>query len=169
MDWADVAVEVVLALVTGIALWLLLPRGVVLTKQHPITDPFTGQILPDTWRITNASSLPIRIMSITESGLHTFGHELPTRRRDRLWGWLHRRPKQRHPPVGFGASIAFDDSVQETRRTDCEHPVWTNEVVPPGETLTAEVRVNAAMHIAYRRDGWSGVFERRKLTVFGYS
>lgn len=164
----EVAIGGVLSVLTGIGLWMLLPRGVVLTKQHPVTHPYTGEILPDTWRITNSSALPILVTKITESGVQTFGHELKIRWRDRITGWVRRRPPSRDLPVGFGGSLTFDDHVLETRRSDRDVPTWTRQIVPPGESLTAHLMNNASVRIVYRRAGWSGWFERRELMLFGY-
>ena len=56
------------SIAVGVVLWALLPRGVVFTRSFPAKTA-DGQILVDTWKIQNASSLPIRITSVAIKGL----------------------------------------------------------------------------------------------------
>jgi len=63
-------------------------------------------------------------------------------------------------------SLAFMDPMTENLRTS-DPPPWRGQVVVPGDALLATVVHNSRMVIKYRRDGWSGVFERREVRIDG--
>ena len=65
-----------------------------------------------------------------------------------------------------GATLHLTDEVSEIRRLD-RRTAWNRVVVPPGDTMKAQVMNNTELRISYRRAGWLGVFERRTLTISG--
>ena len=142
MNWIDVLVSIA----TGVLLWALLPRGVVLTRARR-TENAKGDTLHDTWEIKNDSPLPVRLTSVR---VVMPGHE-----GDMPWdGGPH------------GLTLRFDDDTAEIAREDWQRP-WNHVVVRPGDTLEAHVPNNITLMIEYRRAGWSGVFERRKTRIDG--
>lgn len=153
IGWSEIGIGAAASLLTsaivGLALWFYLPRGIALTKEHPVTNVATGEVMPDTWRLRNDSSEPIRVLGVyTQHAAEPAEAEMPV---DGL-------------PM---ANLTFDDHVLDTRRTDLQQG-WHGQVIPPGESLTAHVGVMRHVRLQYRRDGPGGVFERRKITVFGY-
>ena len=150
VDWVGVALGTLGSLVVGVGLWIVLPRGVILTKTHPVFLSFGGDPLPDTWSIKNVSALTAMIESVT---IQHMGMPEPVP-----------MPIEGLPT----ASLVFDDEVLEIGRTDRELP-WTGLPIPPGESLTAHIGVNHMLTVRYRRQGWTGRFERRTLVVHGYS
>lgn len=150
----QVLVDVAVALATGVGLWLLLPRGVVLTKA-PMTHNLGGDPVYDTWRIQNDSALPVRITSAAYRGPDTFN--------DRSWAWveLTEAVDERR-----GVSLHLDDEVPEIRRLDKPTP-WSEVEVQPGDTLTAKVPNLTDLRISYRRAGPFGFVERRDVTLSG--
>ena len=59
----DLLVGVAASTLVGIALWLLLPRGVVLTRQMRTTD-WRGEPLYDTWVLRNDSAVAARLLRV---------------------------------------------------------------------------------------------------------
>lgn len=140
----------------GVALWAVLPRGVVLTRSFPASTA-NGQILLDTWRLQNDSPLSIRIASVAARGPGTVNRQTG----DIEWVELKADDEKLQ-----GATLHLDDEVAEIRRLD--GPIaWSKEIIPPGDTLKAYVMNNTDLRIKYRRAGWLGVFERRTLTISG--
>lgn len=148
VDWVGVALGTLGSLAVGVALWVVLPRGVILTKSHPVFRSYGGDPLPDTWAIKNVSALTATLESVTIQHM----------------GMLEPAPL---PLDGLSTvSLVFDDEVLEIRRTDRQES-WTGLPIPPGESLTAHVGVNHMLTVRYRREGWSGRFERRELVIYG--
>lgn len=141
VSWLEASVSIG----TGILLWMFLPRGVVLTRAVRMYDS-AGELLDDTWGLKNDSPLPVRLTSVRvimpgyEGELGPDGHEL-------VW-------------------LTFDDETTEIAREDGRTP-WSKTVILPGDTLTAAISNNTTLRIQYRRAGWSGVFERRRLEIHG--
>lgn len=150
----DLFVSSLVSIVVGVALWALLPRGVVLTRCFPATTA-DGRILVDTWRIKNESALPIRITSVTVRGLSTINPQTEE---------IERVDLGPDDAESVGATLHLDDEVSEIRRLDRPIP-WKEIVVQPGDTMKAHVLNNTDLRIAYRRAGWLGVFERRVITI----
>jgi hypothetical protein len=153
----ELALGAIMSILTGLALWLVLPRGVVLTRSVRAED-FRGRPMYDTWELRNASALPVRITSVTVLGPHTYDS-----RRDKIIAVEFNNSEDEH-----GVQLRFDDATLDTVRTDRGLP-WRGLEVPPGDTLEAKVLNNRALRIRYRRAGWSGVFERREVSVHGYA
>lgn len=152
-----IIISMVTNLVAGVALWVALPRGVVLTRARR-TQRYDGQPLLDTWEVRNNGALPITIRSVTYSGSHT-------------WNAETRTIEERELPVfegdgKLGVSLAFDDEVDEITRFD-KQVRWRGLVLRPGDTLQARVLTNCAITIRYRRSGCFGFVERRKLRIAG--
>ena len=64
--------------------------------------------------------------------------------------------------------VDVTDTHDEYLMLDTEgDTVWRGHIVHPGETFSASVGGNTEFRIRYRRAGWSGVLERRKLVIFG--
>ncbi|MER6938001.1 hypothetical protein ABTX24_22270 [Nocardioides sp. NPDC127514] len=140
----------------GVALWAVLPRGVVLTRSFPASTA-DGHILLDTWRVQNDSPLSIRIASVAARGPSTVNRQTGDIE------WVELKPDDEKLR---GAALHLDDEVAEIRRLD--RPIaWSKEIIPPGDTLKAYVMNNTDLRIRYRRAGWLGVFERRTLTISG--
>ena len=64
------SIDSALALVTGIGLWTVLPRGVVLTRSTRTID-WRGEAVCDTWELRNESALYIQLTSVTVMGVST--------------------------------------------------------------------------------------------------
>lgn len=161
VSWIEVGLGVLGAALVGVALWAFLPRGVILNRSVRAQD-WNGNPLYDTWEVKNDSPLPVFVRSVRVSGFQTFNEET---------GEID---KVDLPPDGLmGVTLHFDDHALEVARTDQPRPdqqgSWAGLVIPPGETLQAHVEVNTMLYIDYRRAGWSGVLERRSLTIHGYA
>lgn len=135
----------------GIGLWLFLPRGVVLIRIWPVRD-WQDNVLPDTWGLRNDSALPMRIRSVAYLQASEGS----------AWGEM--------PPEGTnGVDLNLDDETDEVRRTDRRPMIpWSKIVIQPGDTMKAQISVNSALRIKYRRAGWAGVLERREITIHGF-
>lgn len=138
-------VDVFVSIATGVLVWALLPRGVVLTRAVR-TENLKGERLYDTWELKNDSPLPVRLTSVR---LVMPGYE-----GDLPWDGQH------------GVILTLDDETAEIARADWQRP-WNKVVVEPGDTLQAVAEVNTSLFIEYRRAGWFGVFERRRLAIHG--
>lgn len=149
----DFLVGAAASALTGLALWVLLPRGASLTRQMRFTD-WEGQPLHDTWTITNASPVAVRIISVTYQSAETYvGDKLH-------WKAL---------PVGeetHGVELSPHEEQLFYQLTD-KLRRWRGFILPPGDTLEATVLNNHDLRIKYRRAGWSGVLERREIQVNG--
>jgi len=153
---AEVLVSAAVSITVGVALWALLPRGVVLKRSFPAVAP-DGRVLFDTWRPRNESPLPVRIRSVAVSGIGTY---------DDTKGVLRWIDLGAEDAKNLAATLHVDDEVTEIRRTDNDQP-WRTVVVAPGDTMTAHVLNNTTLRIRYRRAGAFGVFERREIQIHG--
>lgn len=141
LDGAGIMEAFLISLVAGVVVWLGVPRGVVLVKST--RDPEDQERRPDTWTVTNDSSLPIRVRSahfVSPDGKSEVG---------RYWTFV-------------------DDTLAVRQDEKDDGGSWKGVVIPPGEELRAHVPVNHTMVIRYRRDGMTGWFERRQLEIHGY-
>ncbi|MFT6292147.1 MAG: hypothetical protein ACJAR2_002761 [Ilumatobacter sp.] len=198
IDWGSLATGAASSLVVALVLWAVLPRGATLTKTHPVTNLSTGEVTPDTWRITNTSAVSIRIVAAEVSSPAAYAQNRPSWFR-RFIGKpvhaVHRRLKA--PTTESRGSLAWRslwalrgwvDRVQPFKLpieggfgvmlTFDDHGLdtlryewdapWPKQVVPPGETLTLHLLNNTMLDLRYRRAGVLGVCERRSLRTFGY-
>ncbi|MXW99873.1 MAG: hypothetical protein F4118_11240 [Acidimicrobiaceae bacterium] len=148
------------SIVCSLLLWFFLPRGVVLTSTELSYEEIFGgsddepdDEWPDDemighggfWRVKNESPLPVRILKATVRGLATYNEA-----------------------TGKLDEIDVTDSDDDYLILDTEgDPAWRGYIVDPGNTFTASVGINTDLLIRYRRAGWSGVLERRQLSIFG--
>lgn len=72
VDWASVGWGTVGSALVGVVLWLVLPRGAVLTKTRIYRNPWDDEPLYDTWEIKNDSAVSIVLTSVEHSGPHSF-------------------------------------------------------------------------------------------------
>jgi len=152
----ELLVDALLSVVVAVALWTVLPRGVVLTRSFPATNA-GGEILLDTWTIRNDSSLPVRITSMAIRGLTTVNQKTQE---------IEWRELDGGSQGSRVAEVWLEDEVSEIRRLDrATH--WNKILIPPGDIFRARVLNNTDLRIRYRRAGWLGVFERRTLTISG--
>lgn len=153
----DFLVGVVASTLVGIALWLLLPRGVVFTRQMRNTD-WRGQPLFDTWLLRNDSAVAARLLrvQVTNSSMYddTRGRFVPQIFRD-------------DPAASTGVKMSLDDQVEEQTRQEALVGRWTGVVVEPGDTIQVTVPNNTDVRVDYRREGWAGVLERRHVRIRG--
>lgn len=150
-------VGAVMSVLTGVGLWAVLPRGVVLTRAVR-AQGHDGRPRFDTWEIRNNSPLPVTITSVRYRGANTYDDK------------SGRIPEVDLPVFegegDLGISLTFDDEVAEIRRFDMRQS-WRGMTVPPGDTLEARVLNNRDLVIGYRRSGLFGVFERRRVEIHG--
>ena len=153
----DLLVGVAASTLVGIALWLLLPRGVVLTRQMRTTD-WRGEPLYDTWVLRNDSAVAARLLrvQVTSSTMYddARGRFVPQILTDDL-------------AASTGVLMALDDQVGEITRQEALAGRWTGVVVEPGETLQVTVPNNTDVRVDYRRADWAGVLERRHVRIRG--
>lgn len=152
----DVVLGAAASVVVGLALWLLLPRGVVLTRSFPATEA-DGSVLLDTWRIRNESPIPARIRSVAVCGAFSYDDSLGEIR------WIELGNEQdTHSP----ATLRLDNEVAEVRRVEARL-AWRSITVAPGDTMTAHLLNNTTLRIRYRRAGPFGLVERREIQLHG--
>jgi hypothetical protein len=142
-----VLLDIVVGLLTGLVLWAVLPRGVVLTRSRSMTEN-------DTWYVKNESALPVRIVSITWLGSETHDDNKRNHVERELEGRVH------------GVKLALVDSDADTSRVEQRRP-WDKVIVSPGDSLRATVLNMRGLRIRYRRAGLLGIFERREVRIQG--
>lgn len=152
MSGVQAAFDVVVAIVTGAALWAFLPRGVVLTREL-FVDEDRGPTVEGCWRLRNDSAIPVRVISATVESIDTFNETT---------GRIETVELSSHE----GVTMSFDDPTAETVRQD-SNASWSDQVIPPGDMLTVTILNLTTLTIRYRRAGWTGVFERRQLQIHG--
>jgi len=145
LDWTTLGVGSLMSAVVGLMFWLFLPRGVVLTRTplSDIRDDTYGPVL-DRWMLKNEASVPARITSVTLTTMS--GSTTP-------------RPDEEGP-------LYLDDEIDEITRVE-KNTQWSQVTLAPSDALIAHVPNNQHLEIRYRRKGWSGVLERRQVTVRG--
>ncbi len=144
----DPIIDVLAPALTGLALWALLPRGVVLTRAVRHSHPDGTRAL-ETWEVLNDSPLPVKITRVQVIGPRV----------DAELSGVDDDPE-------LNVSLTYDDETLEMARTDHRHR-WRGLRVLPGDTLAAAVGVNRSVCIRYRRAGWLGVLERREIEIHG--
>lgn len=125
------------SLLVGVGLWAFLPRGVALTKAVDTTGP-------DQWRIENRTAEDIKVMRVLANGGMTDFRTIEV--------------------LGTGLADFHIDADQEGAD---EQPEWPRTTLNPGMGLSVQVPVNSHVVLKYRRAGWSGVFDRGEVQVFG--
>lgn len=156
VSWPEVFLAALANVLVGVALWLLLPRGVTLVGSARTQDHF-GQRLDDTWEIRNASPLPIRIRSVRLEGVGILN--LDTEKPETI----------ELPWDGFqGTTLEYDDANLANARGDSQGP-WASQTVQCGDALVAHVTGNTALTVNYRRGGPFGWTERRSITIQGHT
>lgn len=94
--------------------------------------------------VRNESPLPVRILKVTLSGV------------------AHIDDRGRF--IEVDVTDSHDEYLQVFGEGDA---VWRGHVIAPGHGVGVQVHVNSCVTIRYRRAGWLGVLERRRVDVFG--
>lgn len=151
----EILVGAVVSILTGFALWVVLPRGVVLTRRPLAKHPLSDEPVFDTWHIQNDSALPVLVLAVAYQGADTMSGD------KMRWKELTREIDERR-----GISLHVDDEVAEIIRLD-RGGSWSRVVIHPGDTLTATVPNLTDLRIKYRRAGVFGFAERREVWIRG--
>ena len=153
----DFLVGVAASTLVGIALWLLLPRGVVLTRQMRTTDG-REEPLRDTWVLRNDSAVAARLLRVQVTNFTMYDHARKRFVPQILTDDLGART---------GVKMALDDQVGEISRGETLAGRWAGVVVEPGDTIQVTVPNNTDVRVDYRRGGLAGVLERRHVLIRG--
>ena len=94
--------------------------------------------------VRNESPLPVRILKVTLSGA----------------AYIDDRGRF----IEVDVTDSYDEHLQVLGEGDA---VWRGHVIAPGHGVGVRVHGNSCVTIRYRRAGWSGVAERRRVDVFG--
>ena len=137
--------------IVGWILWVILPRGVVLTRKFPARS-VSGEAIPDTWVLRNESSIPARLSKVEAIGAAFEGTD-----------WVDLSPREAMER-GFFPALDSDISGGEVLSRIV---LWGEVHIVPGDGLQVRVPGNSNFRITYRRDTPLGFFEKRKVTVFG--
>ncbi|XKH54426.1 hypothetical protein LG284_05400 [Citricoccus nitrophenolicus] len=149
------AIGLLASTIVGIALWLLLPRGVVITRGMPARDEF-GVPIPDSWVLRNQSALPVQILDVRYRGSSTYVDERL------VWKPLTPAELTMEP---FSASLDTDvggGAMSNDSR-------WSTIQLGPGNGLVLRMPLHHELKMQYRRSGWAGIFERRTVTIHGFA
>jgi hypothetical protein len=150
----DFFVGALASAVTGVGLWVALPRGAALIRTLRTTD-WDGKPLYDTWTIKNDSPISVEVTSVGWQGIETLeGNEV-------VWRELPADASKVH-----GVELTPEEEQLYYKLTESLGR-WRGFVLPPGDTLRATVTNNHNLRIKYRRAGWTGIFERREIKVHG--
>lgn len=148
----DIFTDVIISLATGVLLWFALPRGALLTKrlvEPPEEWHDLSPIWPGDLRVTNASAVPVRIVSVNSRAA-----QAPA------WRPLESEESQ------YGPSLWIEDEVHNITMYENNTP-WSKVRILPGDSLIARVPNNSDLWIRYRREGLWGHIERRSLILRG--
>lgn len=148
--WLGVGLGTAGSLLVGVVLWLLLPRGVVLTKRWAV-EYGTGTPIPVTFTITNDSAVEVQIISVDGPGFTSGTTWEPY-------------PNPLDLDDASTMLLTLDDFGLDIQREE-KSPSWKGVRIPPGETMSARVDGIMAMRVRYRRSGPFGVLERRSLEI----
>ena len=94
--------------------------------------------------VRNESPLPVRILKVTLSGSALIDD------------------KGRF--IEVDVTDSYDEYLQVLGEGDA---AWRGHIIAPGHGVGVQVHVNSCVTIRYRRAGWSGVLERRRVDIFG--
>jgi len=142
--------------IVSIALWLLLPRGVVITRRKPAIDDF-GEPIPDSWVLRNESPLAVKILRVRYAGFSTIV--------DESLRWKRLSPDQLTDDP-FDAVLDSDVGGGEVLSA---HETWRGFQITPGDGLVLRMPNNHTLEVRYRRAGWAGVLERRTIRIHGFA
>lgn len=140
----------------SVALWLFLPRGVVITRSKPARDGH-GEAIPDSWVLQNQSPLPVQILRVRFTGFSTIVGEHPV-------GKLLTPSDLTDEP--FDAVLDSDVGGGEVLAAKNG---WNGVQVVPGDGIVLRMPNNLSLEVRYRRAGWTGIFERRTITIQGFA
>ena len=149
------AIGLLASTIVGVALWLFLPRGVVITRSKPAHDVH-GDPIPDSWVLRNDSPLPVQILDVRYLGISTIVNAVP------IWKPLTPPDLTSEPfLVGLdsdtgGGAMSNDSS-------------WSTVQLASGDGLILQMPLHHTLEMRYRRAGWSGGFERRAVTIQGFA
>lgn len=150
------AIGLLASTIVGIALWLFLPRGVVITRSKPAKDDH-GEPIPDSWVLRNQSPLPVQILRVRYTGFSTIVNETPR--------WKQLTPDQLADEP-FDAVLDSDVGGGEVLSA---HESWRGFQMTPGDGLVLRMPNNHTLEVRYRRAGWAGIFERRTIRIHGFA
>ncbi|KUG54807.1 MULTISPECIES: hypothetical protein [Kocuria] len=141
--------------IVSIGLWLLLPRGVVITRNKPARD-VRGEPIPDSWVLRNQSPLTVQILDVRYTGISTYANMRPA--------WKSLTPSElASEPFG----VSLDSDVGGGAMSNDSS--WSTVQLAPGDGLVLQMPLNHELEMRYRRAGWTGVFERRVVTIQGFA
>lgn len=141
--------------IVGIALWLFLPRGVVITRSKPARDVH-GEPIPDSWVLRNESPLPVQILDVRYIGISTVVNGHPA------WKPLTPSGLTNEPFL-----VSLDsDTGGGAMSSDSD---WNAVQLAPGDGLVLQMPLHHKLEMRYRRAGWVGVLERRAVTIQGFA
>ena len=126
----------------GVSILCSLLLWLFLPRGVVLTSEATGPL----WRVKNESALPVRILRASIKGVETY-----------------------NDATGKFDDVDVSDEEGRLMLGDGfgDPPETRGYILQPGETLSAYVDLNQALTIHYRRAGYSGLLERRKLSISG--
>lgn len=151
----DFAIGLLASTIVGIALWLFLPRGVVITRSKPARDGY-GEPIPDSWVLRNESPLAVQMLGVSYSGISTFVNEQLT--------WKTLTPSEL---TGEPFVVQLDSDVGGGAMSN--DTSWSTVQLAPGDALVLQIPLHHQLEMRYRRAGWTGVFERRIVMIQGFA
>ena len=152
-----------ISICASLLLWFFLPRGAALTcrelkinksNEHPWqTSPDHHRLQQvavvdqniSLRRIKNETAIPVRILKVSIRGLET---------------WNDITGTFEDIDVTSEVLLIYTEGFGDA-------PDAYLAIVNPGETFSVLVAYNETMTIQYRRAGWSGLLERRRLSIIG--
>lgn len=149
------AIGLIASIIVGIALWLFLPRGVVITRSKPARD-VRGEPIPDSWVLRNHSPLPVQILDVQYIGISTIVNEHP------VW-----RPVAPSELTNEPFVVSLDSDVGGGAMSNDSS--WSTVQLAPGDGLVLQMPLHHKLELRYRRAGWTGAFERRAVTIQGFA
>lgn len=148
------AIGLLASTAVGIALWLLLPRVVVITRSKPARNVHREPI-PDSWVLRNESPLPVQILDVRYSGISTIVSERPVK-----------KPLTPSELTSEPFVVSLDSDVGGGAMSNDSS--WSTVQLAPGDGLVLRMPLHHTLEIRYCRAGWSGAFERLAVTVHGF-
>lgn len=151
----NLAIGLLASTIVGIALWLFLPRGVVITRSNPARDVH-GEPILDSWVLRNESPLPVQILDVRHLGISTIVDSHPA--------WMPVAPSElaNEPFV-----VCLDSDIGGGAMSNSSE--WNTVRLTPGDGLVLRMPLHHKLEMRYRRAGWTGVFERRAITIQGFA
>lgn len=140
--------------VMGVVLWLLLPRGIILTRTFAPVDSKNRRKL-DTWSLRNESSLPIRVARAEYRGADTYSNG--------SLAWIRLNPADM---VSDRFELQLDSDLSGGEVL-AGFDKWRQFTLPPGDALLVRMPNNSQLRVRYRRAGLGGIVERRSIEIHG--